>query len=166
MSNAVSVVLQRQTRVDGVCLQGPSKLDLIESEGAPELTRDVQHFGDDCCPGTECARSSDGWYLRYLALLAAQNWQELSQLVPAKRKLVWTINGDEEPKLTRKDVAAGRFSNAPDCGLMYNVPGCEAIDERGTGFTCRCDGGGYHVTYAWEREGSGFVLVAIAEESH
>lgn len=166
VSNAVTVVLQRQATTDGVCLQGPSRLDLIENEGAPELTREIEHFGDDCCPGTDCTRTSDGWNLRYLSLLAAKNWQELALLLPAQRKLDWVINGDAEPKLTRKDVAAGRFSNAPNCGLMYNVPSCDALDEKSNRFNCRCDGGGYHVTYAWEREGSGFVLVAIAESSH
>ncbi len=167
-SNAASVVLQRRTQVDGVCLQGPSKLDLIQYEGTPELTRDVLHFGDDCCPGTQCVRTSEGWNLHYLTLLADKNWKELSLLVPAKRKLVWTVNGGEVPtvELTRKQVAAGKLQQAPDCGLVYNVPSCDDIDDKAAGFSCRCDGGGYHVTYDWEREGTGFVLVHVVEESH
>jgi hypothetical protein len=168
VSNAAAVVLQRRQDANGACLQGPSRLDLIEHEGTKELTREVQHFGDDCCPGTECARTPNSWNLRYLALLAARDWQQLSRLVPAKRQLVWTINGGEVPtsRFTRKDVVAGRLQQAPSCGLIYNVPSCDALDAGGTGFTCRCDGGGSHVTYHWEREGPGFVIVAINEESH
>jgi hypothetical protein len=162
MSNAISIVLQRRTQIAGVCLQGPSKLELLD-EGTPELT----HFGDDCCPGTECVRTVDGWNLRYLALVAARSWKELSLLVPAERKLVWHVN-DEGPtvRLSRKQVAAGQFREPPNCGLIYDVPSCDPVDATGNGFICRCDGGGYHVAYTWQREGNGFVLVDIAESSH
>ena len=168
VSNSVSVVLQRRSEVDGVCLQGPSKLDLIQYEGAPELTQEIRHFGDDCCPGTECVRTSEGWNLHYLSLLVDKNWKELAMLVPTKRKLVWSINGGEQPtvQLTRKQVAAGKLESAPGCGLVYDEPNCDALDDKAAGFTCRCDGGGYHVSYEWEREGAGFVLVGIAEDSH
>jgi len=166
MSNAISILLLRHTEPNGVCLEGPSKLDLMEAEGTSQLAVELEHFGDDCCPGTECTRTPDGWNLRYLSLLAAKNWQELSLLVPAKKKLVSTVNGETPSKLTRKQVASGGFSDAPSCGLMYNVTGCSEVDEKTASFTCRCDGGGYHVTYAWEREGSGFVLVETYESSH
>ncbi len=168
ISNAVSVVLQRRSEVDGVCLQGPSKLDLIQYEGTPKLTHEVQDFGDDCCPGTECVRTPQGWNLHYFTLLAAHDWKQLSLLVPAKQKLVWTINGGEEPtiKLTRKQVAAGQLRQALDCGLIYYVPSCDDRDASDTSFTCRCDAGGHHVTYDWQREGAAFVLVNITEESH
>jgi hypothetical protein len=168
ISNAVSVVLERRSEKDGVCLTGPSKLDLMQDAGTEQVSAEVQDFGDDCCPGTACERTSDGWNLRYLSLLGAKNWQELALLVPAQGKLTWTINGGEVPtvKVTRKDVAAGRFNEAPSCGFMYNVPSCDALAEGANAFTCRCDGGGYHVSYAWEREGTGFVLVSIDENSH
>jgi hypothetical protein len=168
MSNAVSVVLERRTQENGVCLTGPSRLDLVQDEGATQANAELQHFGNDCCPGSECLRTADGWNLRFLALLAAQDWQQLSLLAPAQQKLVWTINGGELPtvKLTRKDVAAGRFRQAPNCGFMYNVPSCDELAAGSNGFTCRCDGGGYHVSYAWEREGTGFVLVSVNEDSH
>jgi hypothetical protein len=165
ISNAVSVVLLRHTEANGVCLEGPSKLDLIECEGKPELTREVEHFGDDCYPGTQCTRGPDGWNLRYLALLAAKNWRELSLLVPAKKKLTSVENGEKPSTFSRKDVASGRFSDAPSCSFMYNVTGCSELDEKTAGFSCRCDGGGYHVTCEWEREGDGFVVVAISESS-
>jgi hypothetical protein len=168
LTNFMYVVLRRRAEVGGVCLQGPSTLSLDQSAGSPEITQEIQHFGDDCCPGTECTRTSEGWNIHYLTLLADKNWKELSRLVPAKRKLTWTVNGSEEPtvKLTRKQVAAGQFHHAPTCGLVYDVPSCDDIDEKAAGFSCRCDGGGYHVSYEWEREGTGFVLVNIAEESH
>jgi hypothetical protein len=168
ISNAVSVVLERRREDKGVCWSGPTKLELVEEEGTGQLSAEAQDFGDDCCPGTECVRTSDGWNLRYLALLGAKNWRELSLLVPAQQKLVWTINGGEVPtvKVTRKDVAAGRFKQAPNCDFMYNTPSCDPIAEGSGNFTCRCDGGGYHVSFAWEREGTGFVLVSIDENSH
>jgi hypothetical protein len=166
ISNAASLVLLRHTEGDGVCYEGPSKLDLIEYETGGELTVELDHFGDDCCPGTQCTRGPDGWNLRYLSLLAAKNWQDLSLLVPAKKKLSWVVNGEKPSTFSRKDVANGRFADAPSCGLMYNVTGCSEVDERTASFSCRCDGGGYHVTYDWEREGDGFVLVAISESSH
>jgi hypothetical protein len=166
VSNAASLVLLRHTEGNGVCYEGPSKLDLIEYETGGELTVELEHFGDDCCPGTQCTRGPDGWNLRYLALLAAKNWQELSLLVPAKRKLSSVVNGEKPSLFSRKDVADGRFSDAPSCGFMYNVTGCSDVDEKTASFTCRCDGGGYHVTYDWEREGDGFVLVSISENSH
>lgn len=166
VSNAASLVLLRHTEADGVCYEGPSKLDLIEYETGGELTVELDHFGDDCCPGTQCTRGPDGWNLRYLRLLAAKNWQELSLLVPAKKKLTSVVNGEKPSMFSRKDVANGRFSEAPACGFMYNVTGCSEVDEKTASFTCRCDGGGYHVTYDWEREGDGFVLVSISESSH
>ena len=168
ISNAVSVVLERRTEKAGVCLTGPSRVELIQDEEAKPASAEVQDFGDDCCPGSECVPTSEAWNLRYLALLTAKNWPELSKLVPAQRQLVWTINGGEQPtvKLTRKDVAAGRLHDGPNCGFMYNVPSCDGIVAGSSRFSCRCDGGGYHVRYAWEREGVGFVLVGIDEDSH
>lgn len=166
VSNAASVVLLRHTEGKGSCYEGPSKLDLIEYETGGELTAELDHFGDDCCPGTTCTRGPDGWNLRYLSLLAAKDWAALSQLVPAKKKLVSVVNGEKPSTFSRKDVANGRFSDAPSCGFMYNVTGCSDVDEKQASFTCRCDGGGYHVTYDWEREGDGFVLVSISESSH
>jgi hypothetical protein len=166
VSNAASLVLLRHTEGNGACFEGPSKLDLIEYESGGELTVELQHFGDDCCPGTRCTRGPDGWNLRYLALLAAKNWQELSLLVPAKKKLTSVVNGEKPSTFSRKDVANGRFADAPSCGFMYNVTSCSELDEKTASFSCRCDGGGYHVTYDWEREGEGFVLVAISESSH
>lgn len=166
VSNAASLVLLRHTEAPGVCYEGPSKLDLIEYETGGELTVELEHFGDDCCPGTQCTRGPDGWNLRYLALLAAKDWAGLSQLVPAKKKLSSMVNGEKPSTFSRKDVANGRFSDAPSCGFMYNVTGCSEVDEKTASFTCRCDGGGYHVTYDWEREGDGFVLVSISESSH
>lgn len=162
MSNDVSILLLRRTQADGVCLEGPSKLDWTEGEGAPELT----HFGDDCCRDTSCKRGPDGWNLRYLSLLADRNWSELSRLVPAKSKLTWSVNGEAPSQLTRAEVAAGGFADAPGCGLMYNETGCTELDEQAMTFTCRCDGGGYHVTYTWQREGDDFVLSEIYESSH
>ena len=168
ISNAMSVVLERRMEKAGVCLTGPSRVELVQDEEAKPASLEVQDFGEDCCPGSECARTSEAWNLRYLAMLTAKNWLELSKLVPAQRQLVWTINGGEQPtvKLTRKDVAAGRFHDAPNCGFIYSLPSCEGISEGSNGFVCRCDGGGYHVRYLWEREGTGFVLVRIEEDSH
>lgn len=166
VSNAASLVLLRHTEASGVCYEGPSKLDLIEYETGGELSVELEHFGDDCCPGTQCTRGPDGWNLRYLTLLAAKDWSGLSQLVPAKKKLSSTVNGEKPSMFSRKDVANGRFADAPSCGFMYNVTGCSEVDERTASFSCRCDGGGYHVTYDWEREGDGFVLVSISESSH
>ena len=166
VSNAASVVLLRHTEGNGNCYEGPSKLELIEYETGGELPVELDHFGDDCCPGTTCTRAPDGWNLRYLSLLAAKDWAALSQLVPAKKKLVSVVNGEKPSTFSRKDVANGRFSDAPSCGFMYNVTGCSDLDAKMASFTCRCDGGGYHVTYDWEREGDGFVLVSISESSH
>lgn len=164
-SNSVAVLLWRHTDADGICREGPSRLGLID-EGGPELNPLLEHFGDDCCPGQQCTRGPDGWNLRYLALLAAKNWKELALLVPAKKKLTSMVNGEKPIELSRSDVAKGRFSDAPSCGLMYNETGCSELEGTRASFTCRCDGGGYHVTYEWEREGDGFVLVSISESSH
>ena len=166
VSNGASVLLLRHTEANGACYEGPSKLDLVEYESGGELTIELQHFGDDCCPGTQCTRGTDGWNLHYLSLLAAKDWAALSQLVPAKKNLVSVVNGEKPSTYSRKDVASGRFSDFPSCGLVYNVTGCSDLDEKQASFTCRCDGGGYHVTYDWEREGDGFVLVQISESSH
>ena len=51
-----------------------------------------------------------------------------------------------------------------DLGFISLQPSCGEPDAKGK-FQCRCDGGGYHVTYDWEKEGDTFVIVAISEES-
>lgn len=49
------------------------------------------------------------------------------------------MNGGEEPpvKVTRKDVAAGRFERAPGRGFINTTPSCDEIDENSAGFGCR-----------------------------
>jgi hypothetical protein len=166
ISNAVTVVLERRSERDGVCLAGPTRLALIQETGATQASAELQDFGDDCCPGTECVPSAEGWNLRYLALVAAKDWAKLALLVPAKRALRWTINAGEQPtvSVTRSDVAKGKLHDPPGCGLLYNVPSCEGTSQTSS-FTCRCDGGGSHVVFSWQKEGDGFVLVAIDESS-
>jgi hypothetical protein len=96
--------------------------------------------------------------------LAAKDWVGLAQLVPATKQLVSVVNG-ERSTFSRNDVGKGRFAEAPGCSLIHGATGCSEVDEKTASFTCRCDAGGYHVTYDWKREGDGFVLVRISESS-
>lgn len=173
VANGASVVLRRHVEAGGACREGPSTLSIIQDEGAAP-TFEVVDFGDDCCAGTECKRTEQSWNLRFLGALAAKDAKVLASLVPAKGKLVWNATwasedgkgGKKSQRLSRKDVAAGKLADAPGCGFINTTPACDPVDAKGKGFTCTCHGGGYHVTYHWQKEGAGFVLVRIDEDSH
>jgi hypothetical protein len=171
ITNSVSLVLRRRIESNGECREGPSRLTLVYE--SPEV--DLQHFGQDCCPGTACTRDPQSWNLRYLNALVAKDWSTLALLVPAKGKLMSntttvgthvSAGPKSSRKFTRKDVAAGKFDDGPGCDLVYTAPSCGPLNAQGTEFTCACDGGGYHVDYTWKKEGAGFVLSRIDEQSH
>jgi hypothetical protein len=173
VSNSAAIVLRRHTEQGGECREGPSTLTIIQDEGA-EPSYEVTDFGDDCCAGTECKRTEQSWNLRYLKTVEAKDWPGLAKLAPARGKLVlhatWATDdgkgGEQTRRLTRKEIAAGKLTDPPGCGFINTTPTCEPRDARGKGFTCACNGGGYHVTYRWQKEGAGFVLARIDEDSH
>jgi len=171
VSNAVAIVLERRLETLQSCRVGPSTLEIVDDEG--ERTTDVVHFGEDCCPGTTCEMGPMSWNLRYLKALADDDLGAFAALVPAKKKLKYKLVAATEsgaPKTSkqaysRKDIAAGKFKSPPDCGFVDTRPSCREPDVKTGAFQCACDGGGYHVTYDWEKEGEGYVLVAIDESS-
>lgn len=170
ISNALELVVERRVESEGMCQVGPSVVSFVQKDDGT-LAREVAHFGDDCCPGTVCLMLPSSWNLRYINAVKSKDLAALAALVPAKKKLKYnfvgaTESGTEKSKkqFSRKDVAAGKFTNPPGCGFINLQPSCGEPDAKGK-FQCRCDGGGYHVTYDWEKEGDTFVIVAISEES-
>ncbi len=170
ISNAVDIQLERRFEVEGMCHVGPSVVSFTKKDDG-SLEREIAHFGEDCCPGATCLMVPNGWNLRYINAVKANDLAALSALVPAKKKLKYSFVGGSEGKVdkskkqfSRKDVAAGKFTNPPGCGFINMAPSCGEPDAKGK-FQCRCDAGGYHVTYDWEKEGDTFVIVSISEES-
>lgn len=167
VSNAVAVVLERRIEMGGECRVGPSTLDIIHDEGKePEIS--IEHFGDDCCPGTTCAMAPLSWHLRYIKAVADKDLAALSLLVSAKKKLAYrlvTPDGKSKKTYGKKDIAAGKLMSPPGCGFVDTRPSCGDPNPKTGAFQCACHGGGYHVTYDWVKEGDGFALVAIDEQS-
>lgn len=170
ISNSVTLVLRHRMERDDQCFEGPNRLTLVSDPPSAE----IENFGMDCCPGTECDRSPESWNLRYLNALNAKDWKTLALLIPSKGKLITSTTtigshlgpaAKKDRKFSRKDVAAGKF-NGPGCTFVHTTPSCGFFDEKISSFTCKCDGGGYHVEYTWQKEGDDFVITRINEESH
>jgi hypothetical protein len=171
VGQGVSVVLERQLTVGGECRVGPSTLTTFASESG--FKHNIEHFGDDCCPGSTCAPTPQAYNLRWLQAVAAKDWAKLEQLVPTKGKLTYELADASEGRVkkskktyTRRDVAAGNFDMAPGCGFVHTKPSCGDADPKTGAFTCRCDGGGTHTSFEWKREGDGMVVVRIEASSH
>lgn len=166
VSNAVTVVVERHLEMGGECRIGPSAIELtLEDDG--DITSEATHFGEDCCPGTQCEMTPDSWNLRYIHAVDAEDDQALSLLFPAKKKVKYklaTPEGTTKEAWSRKDIAAGKFA-APGCGFVDTRPSCGEPDPKTGAFTCRCDGGGTHTELNWQKEGDGFVIVSIDESS-
>lgn len=173
VANAVTVVVTRRVEAEGECREGPSRVTITQDEGATPSV-DLVDFGDDCCADTTCVATPASWQLRFLKAFTAKDWNALSLLAPAKKPLVARAvvsSSEDAPQKTtrawkRKDIAAGKFADGPGCDLVYSTLACGPLDKKGKSFTCTCDGGGYHVEYVWQKEGSGFVLAKTDEQSH
>jgi len=166
VSNAVSIVLERKIEMEGSCRIGPSTIELMVENG--ETKTESTHFGEDCCPGSPCAMVPDSWNLRYINTIKGDDLTALSKLVPAKKKLAYTLvtpEGKTKKSFSRKDVAGGKFVNPPTCGFVNTRPSCNAPDAKTGAFQCQCNGGGYQVTYDWAKEGDTFVIIKIDESS-
>lgn len=166
VSNAVSLVVERRIEMNGECRIGPSTIEIIEEAG--ETKAEATHFGEDCCPDTRCEMTPDSWNLRYIHAVDAKDPKALSVLFAATKKLKYelvTPDGKSKKTWSRKDIAAGKFVNPPGCGFIDTRPSCGEPDAKTGAFTCRCDGGGTHTEFNWEKEGDGFVIVSINESS-
>lgn len=165
VSNAISIVLERKIEQGGECRIGPTTVEIITENGATNTN--ATHFGEDCCPGTTCAMLPTSWNLRYINAVKSKDLAALAQLFPNKKKVAYSLVTPEaksKKSWSRKDIAAGKFVNPPTCGFIDTRPACGEPDAKGA-FQCQCDGGGYHVTYDWAKEGDTFVIVKIDESS-
>jgi len=166
VSNAVSIVLERKIEENGQCRIGPTTVEIVTENGATNT--DATHFGEDCCPGTTCEMLPTSWNLRYINAVQSKDLAALSLLFPSKKKVAYSLVTPEaksKKSYSRKDIAAGKLVNPPSCGFIETRPACEGPDAKTGAFQCKCDGGGYHVTYDWAKEGDTFVIVKIDESN-
>ncbi|MCC6623930.1 MAG: hypothetical protein IT385_21910 [Deltaproteobacteria bacterium] len=169
-AGGATVVLMRHLSFDDQCREGPTTLRITETDG--ETGFETDHWGDDCCPGIPCVIDLPiQWNLRYITAVHAHDRAGLAKLLPAKGKLTWKItspDGQKTHTLVAKDVLAGKLDNAAGCSLTSGRAECTVIsaaDPTGA-FQCTCVAPGSSATFAWKKEGAGWVLVSIDESSH
>ena len=124
-------------------------MDREDGGGVGEV--EVSRFGGDCCDGGACARDLAGHHLHLLRAVAAKDWRAVLSHVPAATTVAYALTspaGKEEQRWKPATIEAGEAA-VPGCGPLDTLPSCdEAANAEGV-FDCRCDGGGYHITYTY-----------------
>ncbi|MCB9732185.1 MAG: hypothetical protein H6745_06180 [Deltaproteobacteria bacterium] len=173
VSNGAKVFVEERVGKGAECRVGWAWLDTIDKEGENAGVTDVEatRFGGDCCTDEPCGRTIPGAFLHFLGALHDKAWLEVAKFVPGDATVELTINTPEDSskaKYGHADVEAGKFE-APGCFGTEMMPSCDDAAGDDGGFTCRCDAGGYHVTYtfkAGEGENALPVLVSIVDDEH
>jgi|GEM_PF-3101311 len=170
VSNAASAAFDEDRGAGDECRSGWLWLEVIEGADKTLGEITVERFAGDCCGANECERTTEGQHLHFLRSVAKKDWAAVAAHVPDEGAITFVNNtpdGEKRKTTGRTAVAAGEADIA-GCGPLMSRPSCdEAIGEDGA-FTCRCDAGGYHVTYAYQmptsKRGLATVTLISADE--
>ena len=149
ISNEAAVLLEERTGGPECRVHWTTLTVTDEAAGVGPVQ--VQRFGGDCCEGSPCERSPAGHHLHLLNALQTRNWQAVAAHVPAGGSVAFELvvpDGTSRETWTRADLEAGKI-NPPGCASVNTQPSCQEGAPKDGQFECRCDGGGYHVTYRY-----------------
>ena len=152
VSNAATALLEERRGAGGECRLHWLWIEAMDrDDGAGVGEVEARRFGGECCDAGPCARTLEGQHLRLLRAVAAKDWQAAAEHVAEDKAVAYvelTPEERSEAAWTRAQVASGA-ANIPSCGPFDTQPSCDEAAAADGSFTCRCDGGGYHVTYRY-----------------
>lgn len=152
VSNAAMALLEERRGAGGECRLHWLWIEaMVRDDGGGVGEVEERRFGGECCDAEPCARTPAGQHLRLLRAVAAKDWVAVAEHVAegeGARYVEVTPEERSEARWTRTKVAAGE-ANVPSCGPFDTQPSCDEAPAADGSFECRCDGGGYHVTYRY-----------------
>lgn len=173
-SNAAKVFAEERVGAGAECRLGWAWLDTMDKEGEDAGVTDVEvtRFGGDCCTDEPCARPIAGAFVHFLTAIHAKDWAKLAAFVPPGATVAYTLTSGPEGASKRSwghaQLATGEI-DVPGCYGTEMVPTCDEAAGEDGGFTCRCDAGGYHVSYRFkvgEGDNALPVLVSVDDDQH
>jgi hypothetical protein len=151
VSNAATALLEERSGAGAECRLRWVWIEAMDREDGGGVGAVASRgFGGDCCGSEGCARTIEGQHLHLLRAIAAEDWSAVAAHVPDGESVAYSeVTPEEQEKATwsKAKIAAGEV-RPPGCGPIDTLPSCDAAAADGS-FSCRCDGGGYHISYSF-----------------